>query len=239
MRDLRRKTSRISPKAAKIIAIAVFIVILAGMMIHISVTRHYRDISEREGTKVTAYVISSCVDDILASEKDTARQLVSITYGEDGKVRSVETDPAAVNRIQSRILREVNSALSDNEALHVKLPVGTLTDNSFLTGRGPEIELVFDQKGSATVTLENKLISGGINQTVYRVYARIDADIYSVSPFDSVPIHFSFDYLLSETVIVGDIPESYFQCTPPQMSPAESAAAYRLSAGKPVFLPKV
>lgn len=210
---MRYKNRKISEKTIAVIFFLIFVLLTACLVVHISVTKHYEEISEREGTKVSAYVISSCIEDIINSENADNDPLVKITYDENGGITSLEADPVSINRIQSRILKEVNAALSDNEEFHVKMPLGTLTGNSFLSGRGPKIDLMFDQKGSASVSLENQFVSGGINQTVHRIFAHVEAEIYSVSPFESKPINFTFDYLISETVIVGNIPESYFSLT--------------------------
>ena len=97
--------------------------------------------------------------------------------------------------------------LSDTDINSSKIPLGTLTDFPFFVGEGPEITIKYSQQGSATVERKSQFESAGINQTIHRLYARVETNIYSVSPIETEITSFSFDYLLSETIIVGDVPE--------------------------------
>ncbi|NLZ46707.1 MAG: sporulation protein YunB, partial [Clostridiales bacterium] len=79
----------------------------------------------------------------------------------------------------------------------------------FLNGKGPNVKFKFSQVGSPEVSLKSTFSSSGINQTLHQIYAYIEIEVYSIAPKKSKPVLFKFDYLITETVIVGEIPDTY------------------------------
>ena len=168
---------------------------------------HYEEIASQEGIKLSSKILSNCIYEIISSQNYKIDNIVNVIYGSDDEIISVETDAGMVNEIQLEILQKVNSLLSDTKSNSSEIPIGTLTDLPFLVGEGPLVSIKYAQQGSATVELTSEFNSAGLNQTVHRLYAHVETEIYSVSPIKTGITEFSFDYLLSETVIVGDVPD--------------------------------
>lgn len=192
-----------------IIAVLVLVIILAVVLYQINeaIKEHYEEIASQEGIKISSKILSNCISDIIQSQNYKIDDLINIVYDNNEEIVSIETDAGMVNEIQLEILQRVNAVLADTNSNCSEIPVGTLTDMPFLVGEGPDITIKYSQQGSATVELTSDFKSGGLNQTVHRLYAHVETKIYSVSPIKSEITEFSFDYLLSETVIVGDVPE--------------------------------
>ena len=186
----------------------VFIVLgITFIILNNAIKEHYEEIASQEGIKVSAKILSNCISDVISSQNHKINNVINVIYGSDEEIISIETDAGTVNEIQLEILQKVNIELSDTNKNSSQIPIGTLTDMPFLVGEGPDISIKYSQQGSATVELESEFVSGGLNQTVHRLYAHVETEIYSVSPIKSEITDFSFDYLLSETVIVGEVPE--------------------------------
>lgn len=168
---------------------------------------HYEEIASQEGIKLSSKILSNCIYEIISSQNYKIDNIVNVIYGSDDEIISIETDAGMVNEIQLEILQKVNSLLSDTKSNSSEIPIGTLTDLPFLVGEGPLVSIKYAQQGSATVELTSEFNSAGLNQTVHRLYAHVETEIYSVSPIKTGITEFSFDYLLSETVIVGDVPD--------------------------------
>lgn len=193
----------------KLLALIFVICVLASVcfvFVNNAIKNHYQEIAAQEGIKVSSKILSNCISEIIASQNFKISDVISIQYGEDDKITSIETDAGKVNEIQLEILQSVNSNLSDVDNNCSDVPFGTLTDLPFLVGEGPNITIKYSQQGSATVDLTSEFEGAGVNQTVHRLYAHVETNIYSVSPIKSEITKFSFDYLLSETIIVGEVP---------------------------------
>ena len=50
----------------------------------------------------------------------------------------------------------------------------------------------------------------GINQTLHRIYLKIKCKASILTPFKSISKIVETDILLTETVILGEIPETYY-----------------------------
>lgn len=183
------------------------LIITAVFLLNNAIKEHYEEIASQEGIKISSRIMSNCISDIISSQNYKIDSIIKVVYGNDDEIISIETDAGMVNEIQLEILQRVNSRLSDTKSNSSEIPIGTLTDLPFLVGEGPDISVKYSQQGSATVELTSEFNSAGLNQTVHRLYAHVETKIYSVSPIKSDITEFSFDYLLSETVIVGDVPE--------------------------------
>lgn len=202
-----KKKNSIKNKIITGILVIVIFCVLVLYLINNAIIKHYEEIASQEGIKISSDILSTCISDIIDSQNYKIDDIIHIIYGDNNEIISIETDAGIINEIQLEILKRVNSVLSDTDINSSKIPLGTLTDFPFFVGEGPEITIKYSQQGSATVELKSQFESAGINQTIHRLYARVETNIYSVSPIETEITSFSFDYLLSETIIVGDVPE--------------------------------
>lgn len=197
----------------KIISTVLLLIALIGTIILISgscLRSNYVNFSKAEAKQSSSEAISKCIESIVAEENRCYSDFIRINYDNGGNIKSVETDTVKVNEIQNEIMASVNEALSANDKASADVPLGTLSGNTFLYGKGPDLTLKFTQNGSASVKLMSKFESAGINQTMHQIYVHVETEIYTVSPFKTEPEKLEFDYLLAETIIVGDIPKNYF-----------------------------
>jgi len=64
--------------------------------------------------------------------------------------------------------------------------------------------------GSVETYLKSEFVSQGINQTLHRVYLQVKCKVNILTPFDSIEREITNQILLVENVIVGNIPNSYY-----------------------------
>lgn len=58
--------------------------------------------------------------------------------------------------------------------------------------------------------MKSEFISKGINQTLHRVYLQVKCNVNIVTPFDSIAKDITNQVLLMENIIVGKIPDTYY-----------------------------
>ena len=128
----------------------------------------------------------------------------------DGRITSnKQLLERAVDRLQSSVSRAVNESLSQLEGTKLSVAIGTLSGINILTGRGFDIPLRLHQIGAAKTELKSDLTEAGINQTKYSLYLTVTIEMTAILPAHSTDIVVSYDYPVSETVIVGEIPDMY------------------------------
>ena len=201
---------RRKPAKNKILIFLLSVFILLAVLILIlnaAINQHYDSVAKSRGKKLCAEAIEQCVNKIVCETKD--KRLIDITYNEAGKITSIETDTSSINSIQSSLADMINKELDSKNSINDKIPVGTLTGNAFFIGKGPSVSLDFTQNNSAQVMLVSEFSSAGINQSIHQIYAHITIDAYCFSLFRNASFTYDFDYLVCETIIVGEIPQRY------------------------------
>lgn len=191
-----------------IILAVVIILALLTTVFFAQLSRHISEISEFESKQAALDVINAAINRELEKLPQSSYIKISET---DGRITSINSDTNAVNRLQSSVSKAVNESLSQLEGtkLSVPIPIGTLSGINILTGRGFDIPLRLHQIGAAKTELKSDLTEAGINQTKYSLYLTVTIEMTAILPAHSTDIVVSYDYPVSETVIVGEIPDMY------------------------------
>ena len=81
--------------------------------------------------------------------------------------------------------------------------------SSLLLGRGPDIPVDITMLSSSRVDFKNELVSAGINQTKHQMKLDVVIDIDVIMPWRTVSTQVVSEILIAETVIVGQVPQTY------------------------------
>ena len=79
-----------------------------------------------------------------------------------------------------------------------------------MSGRGPGIKIRISTVGDVDTNLKSEFIAKGINQTVHRVYLTINCHVDILTPFENFESQIDNQVLLAENVIIGEIPETFY-----------------------------
>ncbi len=146
----------------------------------------------------------------VATQNEKYGELTNIYRGSSGRVESVTLNSYAVNAMKSDISLKVLEYLDDEEKYHVEVPLGNFFGSEFLTGVGPKVRLKIVPFDIVEVEFVSKFIPAGINQVLHRVTAKVEVKIAAILPgFEGIS-DVSSSAVISETVIIGDVPETYF-----------------------------
>ena len=87
------------------------------------------------------------------------------------------------------------------------VPLGTLTGITLFSGRGADINIKLHQVGAVDAKVISEFTSAGINQTRHSMKVEITAELSAILPGHSTDIKMTDEYLIGETVIVGELPQ--------------------------------
>ncbi len=79
-----------------------------------------------------------------------------------------------------------------------------------LAGRGPGVKITISSVGDVETDLRSEFTAQGINQTLHRVYLQVKCNVNILTPFDNISREITNQVLLMENVIVGNIPNTYY-----------------------------
>ncbi len=211
MRRHRRKKFRgKSILGAAVFLLIIGLLIIASVRLEESIRPSAEMRSQQAARSAANQLISEAVADCMTENEYTYESFATILYDETGRAAAVETLSVNVNRIRSELTESINKKLADNAEVQAKIPLGDLSSSYLLAGKGPKIKLHISSAGSAIVDLQSSFESTGINQSCHRITAEITVTLVSALPMYSFETTESFRLLLAESVIVGDIPQTYF-----------------------------
>lgn len=87
---------------------------------------------------------------------------------------------------------------------------GSFTGFKLLAGRGPGVKITISSIGDVETDLKSEFTAQGINQTLHRVYLQVKCNVNILTPFDNTSQEITNQVLLMENIIVGNIPNTYY-----------------------------
>lgn len=79
-----------------------------------------------------------------------------------------------------------------------------------LAGRGPGVPIKISTMGNVITDLRSEFTAQGINQTLHRVYLQVECQVSILTPYNNISEKIANQVLIAENVIVGKIPNTYY-----------------------------
>lgn len=137
------------------------------------------------------------------------RSVVEVLTNDDGSVRLVQTDSVAMNKLSTQVSTRAQEMLQELKNINVSIPIGSLISNGILSGKGPCINITMLPAGAVNTDFSTEFENAGINQTRHRVYLKVSAQVRIVAPLSGEAIEVYTVVPITETIIVGDVPDTY------------------------------
>ncbi len=128
---------------------------------------------------------------------------------EDNNVKMISVNMITINKIISDIPVYILEELNKEENNTFEIRLGSFTGSRILSGLGPNIKIRMMTDGEIETDLRTEFVDAGINQTLHRIYLNIKCDVSILTPYSVIKDEIYNQVLLTEGVIVGNIPETY------------------------------
>lgn len=199
----------------KILFAVLFIIgaIIAGAVVFIkyNVTPMIVALSEERVRSLTADAVSLAVVDVMSKNNDV--EYLNIVRDDNKQIKSVSVDGKAATVLAEKIALTAQEYITEVGSDGIKIPLGSLSGLTVLTGLGPDINMRVYLVGSTYSKMTSVFTSAGINQTLHRLYFTIHGNIAVAVPGIPSTIQVSAEVLMGETLIVGEVPPTYLQST--------------------------
>ena len=136
--------------------------------------------------------------------------LSTVIRDEQGKIQMVKMNIILVNEITSDVAVKIQDAINNYNKSSFNIRLGSFTGSKLLSGRGPQVQIKMSTTGNVATDLISEFSQAGVNQTLHRIYLKVDCSISILTPFDTIEETITIQVLLAEAVIVGDVPSTYY-----------------------------
>ena len=176
-----------------------------------------RSLAETQVCNTTSDLINDAID---AQIKNGNIQYDRIVYFEkdlNGRITALKTNMSEVNRLKTEILNIINDEILAIDTSDIGIPTGSLFLPEFLSGRGPEIPVRILSIRNSDASFESRFQQAGINQTLHRLMTlhqltmniSVDVSILVLGKHESFTV--SSQVVVAETIIVGNVPDTFLQ----------------------------
>ncbi len=138
------------------------------------------------------------------------QELVYMEKDANGNVMLLVPNTMKLNLLISDIVLNIEDKIQKMQAKNLSIPLGAVTGNKILSSLGPNISIHIRPITNISSRIQDDFVSQGINQTHHRIWLNLESTFSVAVPFDSEKITVSESVLLCESIIVGPIPETYF-----------------------------
>lgn len=193
----------------------VLILVLAVLILFMMLRSRYQDVIRELAQTQVKNTTSDLTNDAIAKQiADGVIQYDRIVYFEkdlDGRITALKTNMSEVNRLKTDILNIINDEILALDTSDIGVPLGSLFIPELLSGKGPSIPVHILSIRNSDATFLSNFSQAGINQTLHQLtmLVSVDVAILVLGKTDSFTVN--SEVVVAETVIVGDVPNTYLQ----------------------------
>lgn len=198
-------------KLLRLIIILLLIVIAGIVLFRVRFNDAIRDLAQTQVTNTTSDLINDAIDRQIEDGTIQYDRMVYFEKDLDGRITALKTNMSEVNRLKTNILNLINDEILALSTDDLGVPLGNLFLPEFLSGRGPEIPVQILSIRNSDASFSSDFTQAGINQTLQQINMQVSVDVTVLVLGQTDSFTVSSQVIVAETIIVGDVPDTYFQ----------------------------
>lgn len=193
----------------------VFLCILISVIFLLVFRIRYRDavgeLAKTQVQNVTSDLINDAIDEQIEIGKIQYDRIVYFEKDLNGRITALKTNISEVNRLKTDILNLINDEILALDTSQLSVPIGSLMLPEFFSGKGPGIPVHILTIRNSDASFESQFTEAGINQTLQQLtmHVLVDVSILALGRTESFVV--SSQVVVAETIIVGDVPDTFLQ----------------------------
>lgn len=169
------------------------------------------EIAAAQAQNTMTAVVERAVTADLAARNVSYGDFVTIQRDGGGAITALTTDMANMNLLRAELTAAILEALYEVDVSDIQVPLGSLFDLEPLWAKGPALTAKAMTVGTVRAEFDSQLTSAGVNQTLHRIWLEVDVPMTLLLPGGEVETELHTRLRVAETVIVGQVPDTYLQ----------------------------
>lgn len=189
--------------------IGVILPVLLIIWIYAAAKPMIRELAKASVENKGQNVINEAVERQLANGEIDYDRIVSLEKDVSGKITALRTNIAEVNRLKTQTLALADTMLLDLNVMEIGLPLGSILFPTFFSGSGPKLPVKVLYISNSDAVFRNAFTEAGINQTTHQIMMDVAIALTILTPMGTESVQVTSSVVVAETVIVGNVPQSY------------------------------
>lgn len=154
--------------------------------------------------------INAAIDEQIAAGEIDYSRMITVEKDAQGNVTALRTNIAEINRLKTSVLQRVDARLQNLSMEELGVPIGSIVLPELLSGRGPKIPVRVLAVRTSDAVFRSSFTGAGINQTKHSITIDVHVVITILTWTGTQEISVDSAVVAAETVIVGNVPTTYF-----------------------------
>ena len=154
--------------------------------------------------------ITLALEEVMNQSLDYA-DFVDVHYDAEGEASMLSANTILMNRIASEAAGAAQENIDTLAGEGIVLPLGSALGSGVFSGKGPRLRFEILPVGTVKTAFVTEFESAGINQTRHKISLEATASVRIVLPSGARTVTAHTSALMAESILVGDVPQSYIQ----------------------------
>lgn len=203
--------SRLVQKLLRIVIITAVVSIVLLVFFRIKYHGTIRSLAETQVKNTTSDLINDAIDVQIDKGNIQYDRIVYFEKDLNGKITALKTNMSEVNRLKTSILNIINDEILAMDTTDLGIPTGSLILPELLSGRGPQIPVQIMSISNSDAGFVSHFTEAGINQTLQKLTMNISVDVSILVLGRTESFTVTSEVVVAETIIVGQVPDTFFQ----------------------------
>ena len=188
-----------------------------GLLLEKNMESVILDMAYARAEAMAVEYMHEAVRDVMGDEI-TYQDMMNVRTDSAGKVTMLQANAVRMNELAAFTALQAQARLESAEAQSVSIPLGAALGIPFFSALGPRVRVRIVPVSAVSAAFSTEFESAGINQTRHKIYLSLRTTVRLVIPSGARQVSLGSQVLIAESIIVGEVPQSYVQV--PEMSDA-------------------
>lgn len=170
-----------------------------------------RGLAETQVKNTTSDLINDAIDAQIENGVIQYDRIVFFEKDLNGRITALKTNMSEVNRLKTDILNLINDEILALDTSDLGIPIGSLVLPELFAGRGIAVPVQIISIRNSDASFSSNFTEAGINQTLQQLNMCVSVDVAVLVLGKTNYFTVSSQVVVAETIIVGDVPDTFFQ----------------------------
>ena len=168
-------------------------------------------LAQTQVKNATSDLINDAIDMQISNGTIQYDRMVYFEKDLDGKITALKTNMSEVNRLKTDILNLINDEILALDHSDLGIPLGSLLLPELLPGKGMQIPVHIMSIRNSDASFQSYFTEAGINQTLQQLTMQVSVDVAVLILGQTDTFTVSSQVVVAETIIVGQVPDTFLQ----------------------------
>lgn len=202
---------RLRRRLRVILILLLLAVISALLLFRWKFNQPVRELAQAQVINATSDLINDAIDRQIEAGDIQYDRIVYFEKDLDGGITALKTNMSEVNRLKTNTLNIINDEILALDQSDIGVPIGSIFLPEFFSGRGMTIPVQIIAIRNSDGYFESHFTQAGINQTLHRLNMCVLVDVSILVLGRSASFTVSSEVVVAETIIIGDVPDTFLQ----------------------------